>query len=342
MKKLEKRTIVRNSNLARDIIIVDGLPGCGKSMISSIIASFERVEILSYVFEIEFICRLFYMGKITEDASIAMINNLIDQKLYNCMMGRDVNFRYTDLSGIFSNPYPIKYLKRIFQEGDLVVPERISKLKPILNLATHDLLSMSRPLQKALVNRITFIEVVRHPLFMLIQQYYNLERLLFNPRDIQIHFEYKNQQLPYFAYGWEDLFLQSNNIDRTIFSMENQIKLTQNFKKRTKYNLITIPFEIFVKSPDQYIKKIESFAKTRRTKVTNKVMRKQKVPRKNIVDGLSLDIYKRCGWTPPTSGLSEDEEFLLRRKFAVDKGASQQAISKLDQISKNYEDNFLS
>ena len=71
-------------------------------------------------------------------------------------------------------------------------------------------------------------------------------------------------------------------------------------------------------------------------------MRKQKVPRKNIVDGLSLDIYKRCGWTPPTSGLSEDEEFLLRRKFAVDQGASQQAIRKLDQISKKYEDKFLS
>ena len=34
-------------------------------------------------------------------------------------------------------------------------------------------------------------------------------------------------------------------------------------------------------------------------------MKKQKVPRKNIVDGLPLSIYKRCGWEAPISGLSE-------------------------------------
>ena len=207
--------IVRNKNLSENIIIVDGLPGCIKSMLSSIISSFDRVELLSYSFEIEFMCRLHHFKKISEDASI-MINNLVDYKLYNSMMGRDVNFRYSDLSSVFSYPKPIEYFKRIFQEGDLTVPKKIINSKPILNLTTHDLLGMSKPIFKALKTRLTFVEVVRHPLFMLIQQFFNFERLLFNTRDIQIHFEYKKNQLPYFIHGWEELFLKSNNIDRTI------------------------------------------------------------------------------------------------------------------------------
>ena len=130
--KLLANKVVRKDNLAKNIIIVDGLPGCGKTLFSSIISSLDRVEILSYAFEIEFICRLYYLGKMKEDASIAMVNNLIDQKLYNLMMGRDVNFRFSDLSSVFNYPKPLKYFKRIFQEGDLVVPDRIEKTKPII------------------------------------------------------------------------------------------------------------------------------------------------------------------------------------------------------------------
>ena len=50
-----KSKVIRKDNLAKNIIIVDGLPGCGKSLFSAIISSFDRVEILSYAFEIEFI-----------------------------------------------------------------------------------------------------------------------------------------------------------------------------------------------------------------------------------------------------------------------------------------------
>ena len=45
-----------------------------------------------------------------------MINNLVDYKLYNSMMGRDVNFRYSDLSSVFSYPKPIEYFKEYFKK----------------------------------------------------------------------------------------------------------------------------------------------------------------------------------------------------------------------------------
>ena len=84
--------IVRKGQLAEKIVIVDGQPGCGKTMLSPIIASMNRVEIMSFAFEIEFICRLYSFNKITEDATVTMIRMLTDHKLYQLMMGRETNF----------------------------------------------------------------------------------------------------------------------------------------------------------------------------------------------------------------------------------------------------------
>ena len=200
------------------------------------------------------------------------------------------------------------------------VPQKIKQEDPILNITTHDLLSVSLPLQIALENRLTYVEIVRHPLFMLIQQYLNLERLFNNPRDIQIHFEYNKKQLPYFAWGWEDLFLKSSSIDRTIYSMFSQLNLVKKFKEKYNFKIITIPFETFVKKPYEYLLNVKTSLKTQETKKTKNVLIKQRVPRKNIVDGLPLEIYKRCGWEPPQNNLSENDEFKLRRAFALEKG----------------------
>ena len=37
----------RSTYLANEIVIVDGLPGCGKTMLSPILSSFDRVELIS-------------------------------------------------------------------------------------------------------------------------------------------------------------------------------------------------------------------------------------------------------------------------------------------------------
>ena len=75
----------------------------------------------------------------------------------------------------------------------MVIPSRIKKERPILNLTTHDLLSMIDPLVDVFGKNLFIVEVIRHPLFMVIQQALNMERLLFNERDMQVKIEYKNK-----------------------------------------------------------------------------------------------------------------------------------------------------
>ena len=252
-QSITKPVIVRYGHLAEKIVIIDGLPGCGKTLFSPIVAAMGRVELLNYAFEVEYICRLFHLSKIQEDAAVSMVRMLTDHKLYQTMMGRETNFRYSDLSSAFKDSNPWRYFKRIFQEGDLAVPARIKSERPILSLTTHYLMSIAKPVFQALENRLLFIEIVRHPLYMIIQQTLNMERLVNNPRDIDIYIKSDQAQFPWFTNQWEDLFKNSNPVEKAIHSIDRFFKLSESFKsghkEEIKGQVLTIPFEPFVMDP---------------------------------------------------------------------------------------------
>ena len=64
--------ISRKPHMAEKVVIVDGQFGCGKTMLSPIISAFDRVELLTYAYELEYICALKYLKRIQEDAAITM------------------------------------------------------------------------------------------------------------------------------------------------------------------------------------------------------------------------------------------------------------------------------
>ena len=55
--------ISRQKNLLEKVLIVNGQPGCGKTLISSILSSSESVEIMQYSSQLENIIRLNYLKK---------------------------------------------------------------------------------------------------------------------------------------------------------------------------------------------------------------------------------------------------------------------------------------
>ena len=71
-----------------------------------------------------------------------MIRFLIDLKVYNTMMSRDVNFRPSDLSSVFNNVDPNKYLKRLFRKyratGDVKVRLIINHIVVLQNVFGAD------------------------------------------------------------------------------------------------------------------------------------------------------------------------------------------------------------
>ena len=88
------------------------------------------------------------------------------------------------------------------------------------------------------------------------------------------------------------------------------------------------------------MKQIELALESKVNHLTKKIMKKQKVPREKISDGIPLSIYKRCGWEPPQKSLDERQELEKRRQFAIDNGASKQAMNILDKLSAEYENKY--
>ncbi len=336
--------VVRQVHLAEKIVMVDGQAGCGKTLFSPIIAAFDRVELLTYAYPVEYHCWLYHLNKTTLDASSAMVGMLTDLQLYNTMMSRETNFRFKDLSSVFYDAHPLRYFKRLFSTGDAAVKEVVNRERPILNLTTHNILGISEPIFKALGDRVVILEIVRHPLYMIKQSVLNMQRLIEDPRHFTIYYRQgQKQALPVWCYGWEDVFLKSNPTERAIYCMQHLSQLTEMKKVmlREKYKacIITIPFECFVLNPWPYLKEIEKSLGSQMTGTTHKVLRKQKVPRKMIADGINLNVYKRYGWQPAQLE-TEQQELALRRQWAQGQ-AGPQALAVLDQLSKIYEQDYM-
>lgn len=325
--------VVREPFLAEKVVFVDGLPGCGKTMLSPIIGSLPRVQLLQYSYEIEYICSLRFLNKIEKDAAVVLVKMLTDLKLYNVMMSRDTNFRFSDISSVFKNARVFLYLKRLFQRGDGAVIDRLQKERPILHLTTHIILPFCEPILTALGSRAVILEVIRHPLYMLKQQILYQDRFGTDPRDFTIWYQYKERAVPYFALGWEDIFLNANATDKAIYMIHH---LTKRIRQ-LDFSVFEIPFEKFVLNPGPFMEEVERLLGTKMDKTTRRMMKRQRVPRRKVADGIALGIYKKYGWKPSKRNADEREELNARRNF-VAKQASKEAMKILNDLCQEYEE----
>ena len=343
VNKIMKNNIIvsRKAQLLEKVVIIDGLPGCGKTLFSPIVATLDRVELLNFAYELEHTCALHHLGKMPLDAARTMIKLQTDMKIYNTMMGREVNFRPTDQSSAIQDHNPSRYFQRLFQPGDQAIPDIIRQDKPILNLTTHQLLGFSEPIWKGLGDRCVFIEIVRHPLYMFRQQLNNEKNLFGKERDFNLTYLYDGKQVPFYTFGWEREYLDSNESEMVIHYFNHLTRRTENAKKNIKNGaiVITIPFEKFVLDPESWIEKISHALGTEVTNSTKIAMQKQNVPRDKISQSIDTPLYRRCGWKPPIEGASERDELMLRR-YEVKQNVSHEAMRILDNLCHSYEEKY--
>ena len=69
-------------------------------------------------------------------------------------------------------------------------------------------------------------------------------------------------------------------------------------------------------------------------------MKKHKLPRLKLSDGLNLLVYKRCGWQPPRQNLSEQEELELRQKYVMQQSPSKKSIELLEYLTSKYNEKY--
>jgi len=323
-----------------DVIIVDGMWGTGKSILSSIIGSLEGVEKKRIDHTFEYLCVGHFLGRISEDLAITLIRIQADLDQYNNLIGREVNLRLSDDSGFRNTPGSLRYLHRLIaQEGEVVV-DRINDENLALLLVTHHVSAVCDPLVNALKGRLHIIEVVRHPLHLVkywTTYFEDFER----SREFTISARLDGTRVPWFALDWCDEFVSLSPIDRAIrcINLLQDVSLSPLAWDREVLHEISpdthrliVPFESLVAQPDLVLDNVTKFTGRARTSRTARVFRKQRIPRSTSQIGRTTNVRS---WIPSPT-LSHDEQ-LAELMTWVNQHAKPASIQMMEASIERYE-----
>lgn len=339
--KMKSIKFCRSKTLAKEIVILDGLTGTGKTMFSPLLASFEGMQNprFEYIFEYLSIAELF--GKLDSDAASALANLLVDQKYYDGAISRDVNFRPSDLSGVLANGNLFKYIRQLFMQDGESAHLRLSSSNQSLLLVTHQLIKCARFIEGAFSGRVKIVEMVRHPLYLLEHWHTYIDMHGVNPRDLTVWLSWEGESLPWFAAGWEEKYAKSTSFDRVIYSidflMSDVFDIAQMDNDRP--SVLFIPFEHFVLNPESHLLRLEQFLGKALTPGTYKHLKKQNVPRDFIWQGVNKKIYQRYGFKESAVNLTHSQDYDEKSSYAQSM-ASPEAFCVLKKCMKRYEDVF--
>lgn len=294
-----------------DVIVVDGMWGTGKSILSSLIGSLEGVEKKRIDYTFEFLCVGHFLGRISADLAMTMIRIQADLDQYNNVIGREVNLRMSDDSGFRNTPGSLRYLRRLIaSEGETVV-DRINNENLALLLVTHHISAVCDPLVNALRERLFLIEVVRHPLHLVkywTTYFEDFER----SREFTLSARFGDTRVPWFALDWSDEFVSLSPIDRAIrcisflqnASLSPRALSQEVFPDSShKTHRLIIPFESLIAQPELVLNDVSSFTGRTRTSRTARVFRKQQIPRRAAQAGRATN---ERSWIPsPTLSHAE-------------------------------------
>ena len=347
--EIKNRVIKKTDNFTNKIIFVNGFGGSGKTMLSPIISSMERVEQLIYPYEIQWLSSFFYSSKIDENSYIEFLRAHADLTIYNSMMGRNSNFRISDISSVLQSSKKFEYIKRIFKKGDDFVLQKISLKKPIINYTTTDLIFFINEIGKAFGERVLFIETLRDPLYMFEQAKIKHENVHTYNKVKNFSFSVIENKKDSFFF---DYFQDSKKFRETDKKKSNQQIISYlerifnfyfnlDFSKidMNKGKLMFIPFEKFVVNPNDWINEIIKILDIKKDKSLSNEMKKQKVPRNILNDGYERSIYKKYDQYPvkkkfPSTKLA-DEDYRLKIESKFDE-RDKELFQRLIRLSDKY------
>ncbi|MBI4370268.1 MAG: hypothetical protein HY547_08575 [Elusimicrobia bacterium] len=275
----------RQVHLAPLVAFVDGITRSGKSLLGPILSSLDHVEIERVEEIYEYIGALYQMGKISSDAAAAVLSMQADMHLYNSLLSRNTNYRFGDHSSVWRSPTPWKFIRRLWLGEGRVVIARVQNERPIFQNMTHDQLANFAIFAEAFGERLRMVEMMRHPVDLAdswLRRGWG-ERFGQDPTVLTFCIRHEDQDLPYYALGWEALYLGLQPPGRVV----RMIARCWDFNARAysalgpkeRDQIFCIPFEDFVQRPWPYVKRLASFLGSTVTPKTSAALREQRCPR---------------------------------------------------------------
>ena len=310
---LIKNNFYKINKSSFDVIVVDGLWGSGKSLLSPILSHLQNVEKWKINIIYEYLSVLDNFNKISSDSSSFLLNRFILMDQYNNLIGREINTKIIDQSSIFKNAYSFKYLKRIFDfrkdQDDESVLDEANKENIALSLMTHNIL-LTPNLFFENIKNLKFIHILRNPLYIFDHFYHSMKRFD-KERELDLSILYKEKNIPWFWNDSMDNYIKLSYADRTAVTINNQYKvLKKNIKTLSKYNnFLLLNFDDIILNTNKSMKLIETFTKRKFDKKISKTLKKLKIPRNNLSSGMGQYVQDVSNFK--NLSIEEDEDRLL-------------------------------
>lgn len=278
---------IRKKKLAQKILIIDGLSGSGKSLVGPIITSMKKSEFWIYDHLFDEVVVLLANNKVDFNSAQSLLRVHADMNIYNLSIGRNVNFRQTDHSGVHYGMMQKKFNRRIkIKDGDHVL-KRILKEKLWLPIVSHNILLYSNYFKKIFSDReVFFISISRNPA-KLINKFYeeNWEnKTNNNVRELSLTYEKKNILSPW--------FLPFPRNKKSFIERYAEFVLSYcNYQKKLKLDHYLIKFENFIKKPENDLEKLKKILGSP-TLTTKKLIKLFNLPREKEDYSLKDDLIK--------------------------------------------------
>lgn len=266
------------------ILGVSGFTRSAKAMLMNLISTFENVEKPHHDIFLEQIYYLHKIKKISSESAVYLLKKTLNITQFYNVIGRNVNYKKNDFSGIYNYHNPSLYIKR--SQSSNYKLNFIPK-KYMFQIMLHSGLNSGKLLLQS-SSSLKIIEIIKNPLELVYSWIKkNCGKDIYKEPNVYVlTIKYKNKVIPYFAKGWENKYLKMSQYDRCaniIFHLfddrKNQIK---RLNLKDKKRILFVNFDNFINRPEKEIKKISKFIKKKPSKKTFSAFKKEKIPRKSF------------------------------------------------------------
>lgn len=269
------------------IIIFDGIPGGGKSLLGSLLSAVPKIDQYVLNDNIDQTAALYNLKKIDLDTAVYLLRTNHNTFFYDNALFRTTNFRKSDLTSITKHPR-YNSLKKRMGSNDKKVFKQFEK-KIVLQYCTHLTGNFSKPYFAAFQQNLIFIKLLRSPSNLEMIKHlaeWTIKWEKNNCRDGYIKFYKKNlkKNYPHFMRNKIKEYFKANKYERAILIMEwfYGKKEFKDFSLQKKYGskIIVIPYENLITKPFKYFKTISKLIKSKLDYIFFSHLHKEKIPRK--------------------------------------------------------------
>ena len=275
-------TFALQENICHNLLFVDGITRCGKSIFSSVIGSLEGVEHLRFSTLLEHVVPSLYFGQADPAFVASSMRTVFNEYAYETLLSRNANFRPDDQTSVLNYYDPKLYIDRLCREEGTGVVDELRGKSRIFPYQTHDLMVHLEYLDSMQFDY-KMIELYRHPVDNIYSWYTRGwgERFFDDPTSFTLSIEHDGKILPWYCAGYEAEWCALNPMERCVRTVVDLLEqaVEQHKKAAQPDRILTLTFEDMVERTDGEMARIYAFLDRGPTAWTGHFLQQANCPR---------------------------------------------------------------